>query len=281
MLFPAPQIQAGLSTNHWLQPWLRQEFSLIFIFKKMKQTKILMGMTIKIEISDKNVDEKIFDKIFSYFGEIDKRFSTYKKDSEISKINRNELGKDEWSAEMKEIFKLSEKTKKQTNGYFDIQRPDGKYDTSGLVKGWAIFKAADILKKEGYKNFYVDAGGDIQAFGKNDKNETWKVGIRNPFKTEEIIKKLSIENKGIATSGTYVRGQHIYNPKNPNETIKDIVSLTVVGKNVYEADRFATAAFAMGEEGIYFIENLPNFEGYMIDKNGIAKMTSGFEQYVI
>lgn len=247
----------------------------------MKQARILMGMTIKVEIADKNTDEKIFDKIFSYFKEIDEKFSTYKTNSEISKINRKELKKNEWSSEMKEIFKLSEKTKNETNGYFDIQRPDGKYDTSGLVKGWAILKATDILKKEGYKNFYIDAGGDIQAFGKNNENKPWKVGIRNPFKTREIIKKLSIENKGIATSGTYVRGQHIYNPKNPDEKIKDIVSLTVIGENVYEADRFATAAFAMGGEGIYFIEELPNFEGYMIDKDGIAKMTSGFEKYVV
>ena len=78
-----------------------------------------------------------------------------------------------------------------------------------------------------------------------------------------------------------MRGQHIYNPKKPDEKINDIVSLTVIGPNVYEADRFATAAFAMGKDGIYFIEKLPDFEGYMIDKDGIAKMTSGFEQYAI
>jgi len=115
----------------------------------MKQEKILMGMTIKIEIADKNADEKIFDKIFSYFKKIEERFSVYKENSEISKINRGEINKNKWSPEMKEIFELSEKTKRETNGYFDIQKPDGKYNPSGLVKGWAILKAADILRKEG------------------------------------------------------------------------------------------------------------------------------------
>ncbi len=247
----------------------------------MKQSKILMGMTIKIEIADKNVNEKVFNKIFAYFDEIDRRFSTYKEDSEISKINRGELKEENWSKEMKEVFELSEKTKKETNGYFDIKKPNGKYDTSGLVKGWAIWEAANILKTNGFSNFYVDAGGDIQAFGKNEKNEPWSIGIRNPFRPEEIIKKIILKDKGVATSGTYVRGQHIYNPKKPNETIDDIVSLTVIGPNIYEADRFATAAFAMGEKGIYFIEQLPDFEGYMIDKNGIAKMTTGFERHTI
>ena len=74
------------------------------------------------------------------------------------------------------------------------------------------------------------------------------------IKTNEIVKKLSIENKGIATSGTYARGEHIYNPKNPSEAIESIVSLTVIGPNIYEADRFATACFAMGKDGIYFLE---------------------------
>ena len=58
------------------------------------------------------------------------------------------------------------------------------------------------------------------------------------------------------------------------------VSVTVLGPNVYEADRFATAAFAMGPEGIHFIEELSGFEGYLIDKSGLATMTSGFGDYV-
>jgi thiamine biosynthesis lipoprotein ApbE len=61
----------------------------------------------------------------------------------------------------------------------------------------------------------------------------------------------------------------------------DVVSLTVIGPNVYEADRFATAAFAMGKKGIYFIEQLPGFEGYMIDTSAQATYTSGFERYVL
>lgn len=238
-------------------------------------------MIIKIEIADKNIDEKIFDKIFSYFEKIDKRFSVYKENSEISKINREELSENEWGSEMKEVFGLAEKTKKETNGFFDIRKPDGKYDPSGIVKGWAIRQAANIFKKEGYKNFYVEAGGDIEACGRNHKDKPWQIGIRNPFKTNEIVKKLSIKNRGVATSGIYARGEHIYNPKNPSEKIKDIVSLTVIGPNVYEADRFATACFAMGKNGIYFLESLPGLEGYMIDQNGIATFTSGFEKYLI
>jgi thiamine biosynthesis lipoprotein len=59
------------------------------------------------------------------------------------------------------------------------------------------------------------------------------------------------------------------------------MSLTVIGPNVCDADRFATGAFAMGEAGIRFIEGLPGFEGYMIDAHGVATYTSGFERFTL
>jgi thiamine biosynthesis lipoprotein len=88
------------------------------------------------------------------------------------------------------------------------------------------------------------------------------------------------KGRGIATSGTYVRGQHIYDPRQPGRRIDDIVSLTVIGPDVLEADRFSTAAFAMGKAGIYFIEQLPGFEGCEVDAGGIATQTSGFGAFV-
>ena len=157
----------------------------------------------------------------------------------------------------------------------------GKIDPSGLVKGWAIQKASNILTEKGFKNFYVEAGGDIQVQGNNADNKPWNVGIKNPFNQKEIVKVVYLHNQGMATSGTYIRGQHIYNPFKANELLNNIVSLTVIGPNVYEADRFATAAFAMGKEGINFIESLKGFEGYMINKEGLATMTSGFDKYTV
>lgn len=231
-------------------------------------------MPITVEVIDSTADEKILDKVFKYFEHIDEKFSTYKDISEISKINRGEIKIDDASDEMKEVFALCDQTKKETNGYFDIQTPKKKYDLSGLVKGWAIFNAAKILVSGGLKNFYVEAGGDVEARGL-----AWRVGIKNPFKQDEIVKVLLIKDQGVATSGTYIRSQHIYNPHQKGQNIDEIVSLTVIGPNVYEADRFATAAFAMGVDGINFIEKLDGFEGYVIDKDGIGTETSGLKKY--
>jgi thiamine biosynthesis lipoprotein len=246
----------------------------------MKQTRLLMGMPITVEIVDPGENERLLDAVFGYFGYIDRKFSTFKPDSEISMINRQELRLEEASDEMKAIFRLAEQTRQESEGYFEIRR-NGIYDPSGIVKGWAILNAAEILRDAGCENYYVDAGGDIQAAGKNGLGESWRVGIQNPFNPMEIVKVLSIQNCGIATSGTYVRGQHIFNPQVPEQPITDTVSLTVIGSDVFEADRFATAAFAMGPGGIQFIERLTGFEGYMIDKGGMATYTSGFERYIL
>jgi thiamine biosynthesis lipoprotein len=59
-----------------------------------------------------------------------------------------------------------------------------------------------------------------------------------------------------------------------------MVSLTVIGPNVYEADRFATAAFAMGQDGLSFLENLEGFEGYAVTKDKQGWCTSGFNSYL-
>jgi thiamine biosynthesis lipoprotein len=179
---------------------------------------------------------------------------------------------------MKKILKLCEETKKETNGYFDINL-NGILDPSGLVKGYAIFQGSLMLKNKGFRNFYVEIAGDIQVFGKNENRENWKVGIQNPFNLNEIVKVVKLSNKGIATSGIYRRGGHIYNPKEKT-TASEIASISVIGPNIYEADRFATVAFAMGEKGIEFIEKLKGFEGYMIKKDRQAILTSGFEDYI-
>lgn len=235
-------------------------------------------MPITLEVVDATVTQGDLDAVFAYFVSVDERFSTYKDTSEISKINRGELSPVQYSEDMKTILTLCDQTKKDTQGYFDIWHGD-LCDPSGLVKGWAIQHASDMLKAQGFRHFYVDAGGDIQVAG-NKNGRLWRVGIRNPFNRRENVKVLALTDRGIATSGTAIRGQHIYDPHHPDKPLADILSITVIGPNIYEADRFATAAFAMGKQGIQFIEELTGFEGYMIDIHARATYTSDFERYV-
>jgi thiamine biosynthesis lipoprotein len=244
----------------------------------MKKTKLIMGMPITIEVLGRDSNQEI-EKVFAYFKAVDARFSTYKATSEISKVNEG-LPEAQWSRQMKTVMNLCEETKKLTKGYFDINH-NGKLDPSGLVKGWAIYHGAQLLTDSGLSDYYIEAGGDIQTSGRAARGEPWTVGIRNPFKNQEIIKAVRLDNQGMATSGSYIRGQHIYDPLHQDREITGVVSLSVIGPNVYEADRYATAAFAMGSTGIGFLEATPGLEGYMVNEDKVATYTSGFERYVV
>ncbi len=245
----------------------------------MKEWRILMGMPVTIEIAGGNADGSYFDRLFSYFEHVEEVFSPFRSTSETSRIARGDLRVEDASEEMRTVARLAAMTKAETDGYFDVYR-NGVFNPVGIVKGWAIHNASEMLRQAGVWDFYVDAGGDVQLSGRNDDGDYWKVGIRDPFDPRRVVKVLRLSDMGIATSGNYVRGDHIYDPHSSGGLPGEIVSFTVLAPNVWEADRFATAAFAMGAAGIEFIEKEPCLEGYMISQDGIATMTSGFSDYV-
>ena len=246
----------------------------------MRATRLIMGMPITVEVVAP-APAHFIDQAFAHFVAVDARFSPYKPDSEISAINAGRIGLGEVSAPMREVLALAEKTRRDSDGYFDIRSPRGGLDPSGVVKGWAILNAARILERAGVKNYFVDAGGDIQCGGANASGDPWIVGVRNPFDASTIIKRIAPGARGVATSGTSARGQHIYDPKRPGGTIDDVISMTVIGPDILEADRFATAAFAMGKAGLAFIDTLDGCEGYMVGADGRATWTRGFGGYVV
>ena len=238
-----------------------------------------MGMPARVELVGADPADTIA-AVYDLWDAIDEQFSTYKATSEISAINRGERMPVDYSTDMQAVFALAAVTKRETNGHFDIARPDGTLDPSGIVKGWAIQRAAQLATAAGFSDHYLEIAGDIQTNGTDAAGEPWRIGIANPFNDTEIIKVLYPRGAGVATSGTARRGQHIYDPRDPSIDLTTMVSMTVVGPNVYEADRFATAAFAMGANGVYFIESLVGFEAYAVNHQGIATQTTGLEAYL-
>ncbi len=176
------------------------------------------------------------------------------------------------------ILDECERTKLETEGYFDC-RCRGEIDPSGLVKGYAISQAAKLLIEAGCQNFLIEIAGDLQTKGVNDEGKPWQVGIENPFNRAEIIKIVKLADMGMATSGTAIHPDHIINPLT-RQPAHEIASLTVIAPNVYDADRMATAAFAMGQKGVEFMQKLPGYAAYMVTNDRQGIMTESFKQYV-
>ena len=246
----------------------------------LQVTAAVMGMPVSLRIVDHCASASASDgeAVFTYLRHIDAVFSTYKSESETERINRGELLEGEASEEMQTIIALCQQTKAETGGHFDANFR-GRFDPSGLVKGYAIQRAAELLQGRGFLNFYVEAGGDIQTFGHNHLGEKWRVGIRNPFKPSELASVVHLSGEGIATSGTYERGEHIYNPIE-GRSANEVASVSIIASNIYDADRFATAAFAMGKAGIRFIRSLYGIEGCVIGLDGRTHCTNGFQRYL-
>jgi thiamine biosynthesis lipoprotein len=248
----------------------------------MERTEVIMDMPITVSISPAFGSEapvEVFKAVFAYFREIDEGFSPFKAGSEVSRVSRGELAPKDASPRMKEVLRICDETEAQTGGYFSAWYR-GSFDPSGVVKGWAVREASRMLDQLGFFDHCIEAGGDIEARGLNAEGEPWEIGIRNPFDPSTIIKVLRLSDRGIATSGTYIRGDHIYNPKTGLPVSDGVASLTVVGPDVCEADRLSTPAFAMGEEGIGFLSSTPGIDVYAVVRDGMALFTPGLARYM-
>ncbi|HEY7032496.1 MAG TPA: FAD:protein FMN transferase [Thermomicrobiales bacterium] len=241
----------------------------------IKRTWLQMGMPVTVCITDDAAGPADVAAVTAWLDHVDRRYSPYRDTSDVCRLQAGTLDRHDVSEEFAAILRLCDQTRRETAGYFDPIR-NGRFDPSGLVKGWAIERAADLLAARGFANYFVDAGGDVRAVGLNGDGQPWRVGIRNPFRRGEVVKVLAISDRGVATSGTAVRGRHIYDPFSAAPLDTDVVSLTVIGPTIFEADRMATAAFAMGRGGLSFIAARPNLEAYAVMLDGTAVHTEGF-----
>ena len=240
----------------------------------MRRSQMIMGTGVSVDIPGSKED--IFEKVFECLREIDRKFSPYKEDSEVSKYRRGELREAGLSVEMKFVLHACRKAEEKTNGYFSAWY-GSEWDPSGYVKGWAIEKAGMIIKKSGYRTFCVSIGGDLQAA--SDGSKKWSIGIQDPTDKSKILDLLSISNSAMATSGNYERGIHIINPKT-SKPATDLLSLSVVGPGILEADILATAGFAAGKNWREVLAKFAEYEALAVRKNMQTEMTAGFEAHL-
>ena len=238
----------------------------------------VMGMPIRIDVRDPGVPESAVDEAFAWFRHVDSTFSTYKDSSEISRLNRGELARDDASAEVRAILAECERLREETGGYFDASA-GGSIDPSGLVKGWSVDRAGEILEAAGATTFSIYAGGDILTRGYPDPARVWRVGIQHPFVRNRVAAVVPSNDLAVATSGEYERGAHVLDP-HTGAPPEGVLSVTIVGPGLGAADAYATAAFAMGLAGPEWTTTLGNgFEALTILANGSVVSTRGFPRY--
>jgi thiamine biosynthesis lipoprotein len=218
-------------------------------------------------------------EVTDYVKVVDQEFSTYKPDSQVSKIRRGELKIEDASAQMQEVWELCLKARDLTGGSFDPWVVKGGYDPSGYVKGWAADKCVQILKRHGAENIQVNAAGDLVLAGGFENGKPWSIGVRSPENRFEVVKVFEITDGAIATSGTYEIGAHIKDPHTGLIAI-GARSATVIGPDGGLADALATSLVVAGQDGaaIFMKPELSEYRVWVIPRNediawSIGKLT--------
>ena len=160
-------------------------------------------------------------------------------------------------------------------------------DFGGIAKGWAAHQAMQRLDAEG--PVLIDAGGDIAISGPRTDGNPWQIGVANPFEQGQEIETLFVHRGGVATSGKDRRRwtrngilqHHIIDPLTGQPAETDLLTVTVVGPEVMEAEAAAKAAFILGSRaGLEWIEAHPAFAALFIFEDGQILYSQKIENYL-
>ncbi|CAB4889024.1 unannotated protein [freshwater metagenome] len=234
------------------------------------------GTIVYIEAASTTIDRAAIDAaiedVKSFVTDVDNAFSTYKENSFISRLRRNEIEIGQCPKDVQEVWDACQNAKYLSNGAFDPWAVKGGFDPSGYVKGWAADHIAHILTQEGCGHIQVNAAGDLTLRGGNildsGEIEPWKIGVVNPENRAEILRIFEILEGAIATSGTYERGAHITDPFTGVIAI-GAKSATVLGPDGGLTDALATALMVTGDEGadLFGQPELAQYSAWCIDRH--------------
>jgi thiamine biosynthesis lipoprotein len=233
------------------------------------------GTVILIELSSQVVgEEKLIiaaKDAEEFLLNIDRLFSTYQDDSQVSEIRAGRLDIAYADPLVKEVWDRCLLARELTDGAFDPWKVDGGFDPSGFVKGWAADKSGEIFSKHGVENSLVNAAGDISVRGGlllDGVVGPWPLQIRNPEKFDEVVKDVPMHDGAIATSGVSEKGSHIKDPFTGLIAI-GALSATVVGPDGGMAEALATALVVAGKDGARWFEKeeFADYWAFVIDRH--------------
>ncbi len=145
-------------------------------------------------------------------------------------------------------------------------------DLGAVAKGLAVDAAARELRP--FRDFAIDAGGDLYLGGRNPNGEPWSVGIRHP-RGDALLETIRVSDTAVCTSGDYERPGHIRDPR-AGASPDTVASVTVVAPGAMLADALGTAAFVLGPvEGLRLFER-QGVEGLIVAASLERVETPGF-----
>jgi thiamine biosynthesis lipoprotein len=155
----------------------------------------------------------------------------------------------------------------------------------GIAKGYIVDTGVKVLRRLGFGNVFVEAGGDLMASGVKDGENPWRVGVQSPRKNKEgLLASFNVNNQAVATSGDYMlffttdmKNHHILDPRS-GYSAPHLASATVIASSCAQADALATALMVMKpEDGLSMVDNIANIDALLIGKQLEEYRSSSFK----
>ena len=244
-----------------------------FPYEKTVRT---MGTTVRVKVVGPGAPhwtKRAIDEI----SRIDRLFSKFNPDSEISLLNRL-AGRAplQVSADTFNVLKLAEEVKRASHGAFDVSYGTQRIDLGGIGKGYAVESARRLLLKKEIKSAIIDMHSSIAVIG-----DGWKVGVRDPRDKDKLLGVVVLnDGEALSTSAQYEQPGHIIDPRTGKPAAK-CLSATVIARDAALADALSTAVFVLGpKKGIKLIKRWPQVAALLVDAKGNVTTTndnSGFK----
>jgi len=179
---------------------------------------------------------------------------------------------------------LIEKSRAQSKNKF-VQM-----DLGGYAKGYALDRAAELLRKQGIHNALINIGGNVLAIGQHGKR-TWRVGIQHPRKSGALATLELHDGEAIGTSGDYqryfmlgsVRNCHLINPRSgyPMQGVQAVTVLTRGAHAGVLSDVASKPLFIAGVHGWRAAAAQMNLsEAMLVDGQGVVHLTTGLQKRI-
>jgi thiamine biosynthesis lipoprotein len=247
-----------------------------------RRVEHVMGMPISLALRGRSADDAAgwaaWAAAVAVLRDVDRVFSTYRPDSVVSRLGRGELVLDDCPPEVAEVLALGAAAEHESGGAFAVRRvgPDGDVllDPSGVVKGWAVERAAQPLRALADTDFCLSAGGDLLCRTLDPDAAPWRIGIEDPRDPARLLAVVPVATGAVATSGTAHRGQHLVDARTGRPP-EGVASVTVIAGSLTTADIDATSAYVQGQSAAAWLAGRPGRTGLVVWADGSTTTVTG------
>ena len=222
-----------------------------------------MGLPVSVALRGRHADDSRADRawagVVADLRDADRIFSTYHPDSVVSRMARGEVA--DVPPEVAEVLAIGERARIASGGVFDVVR-DGVLDPSGVVKGWAVERAAAALRDLDDTDFCLSAGGDMVVHVADPDRPDWRVGIEDATDPTRVRAVVPLRSGAVATSGLAHRGAHVVDART-GLAPTGLASVTVLGPDLTRADVEATTALAMDADAPTWLARRAGLTAYL------------------